>query len=78
MAAVGTGHPGEHHPRFGQAVRCDGMESVAVHEDDVAGFAGQFDDAERYAVDDGAVVHVTLYAVAAAWFPQPAQPRMGG
>jgi hypothetical protein len=48
LATVGTGHPGEHHPWFGQPVRCDGMETVAGHEDDVAGFAGQFDDAERY------------------------------
>ncbi|HEY6311118.1 MAG TPA: hypothetical protein VIY52_09975 [Streptosporangiaceae bacterium] len=41
-----------------------------MHEDDVARFAGQLDDAERYAIDDGPVVHVALYAVAAvAWFP---------
>lgn len=33
-------------PRFGQAVRCGGMEAVAVHEDDAAGFAGQLGDTE--------------------------------
>jgi hypothetical protein len=64
---------------LGQAVRCGGVEAVAVHEDDVAGFAGQLNDAERYAVDDGPVVQVALYTVAAAaGFLQPAQPRMGG
>jgi hypothetical protein len=57
-----------------------------VHQDHVAGFAGQFDDPQWYAVDDRPVRHVALdpvggsvlLAAGAHGLPQPAYPRIAG
>jgi len=65
VAEAGIDHLGEHHPWFGQAIRRGRVECIAVHEDDVAGFAGESGDMQWYTVDDGLVVQVALETVAA-------------